>query len=555
MRLEKRQSLGTERLLHHGAWLAAGLGFLVLNTLLVFHNSWPGMGVALVPRLSLEMFLGLVALAWWVGRRGVLSPRGRTWLAIGLVGLVLVRYANVTAPSMMGRPVHVYWDGRHLLEVGKVLGSSWPAWQIATWGLLLVVGLVVLYGVVRVSLEALEIGLRRPDVRYSAQLLAITGVVAFAIHPLGPWDTRRHFSAPILPTVVQQGVLLTQALQPHRYAATLGPSPAFDTDLSALQTDSGPLDVLLLFAESYGAITLDDEDFAAALGPARQRLTEALERAGWSVVSGRVRASTFGGASWLSHGSLLSGVDTSDPLRYSLLLTSQRPTLVSHFAAHGYRTVGWMPGIKRLWPEGLFFSFDRIADDAIIGYQGLDFGYWRIPDQASMALLHDQEFRTSPTQRQPVFAVFPTITSHAPFHPLPPLLSSALAPLDAHAYTPADVMQALANPPTAGQATGPYLRSISDLFDWLAVYIDDLAPPNLMLLMVGDHQPPGIIRGDDASWDVPVHIMSAHDSVLQRLEAKGFVAGLLPSHHTLATMHGLTQILLDVFDADSGMAE
>ena len=510
------------------------------------------MGVAPVLRLSIEMCLGVIALAWWVGRRGALSRGSRIGLAVVLVGLVLVRYANVTAPSMMGRPVHVYWDGRHLFEVGKVVAGSWPIWQIAVWGLLVIVGLLALYTVVRASLAALEVGLRRSDVRRGTLLLASAAVLAFAIHPVGPWDTRRHFSAPILPTVAQQGVLLAQALQPERNASALGPSPAFDTNLGALQTDHGPLDVLVLFAESYGAVTLDDASFAATLAPARLRLAEALERSGWSVVSGRVRAATFGGASWLSHGALLSGVDTSDPASYSQLLTSQRPTLVSHFASHGYRTVGWMPGIKRLWPEGLFFGFDRLADDAALGYEGLDFGYWRIPDQASMALLHDQELRPSEIQRQPVFAVFPTITSHAPFHPLPPVLSSALAPLDPNAYSPADVAQAMADPPTAGQAKAPYLRSISDLFDWLALYFDGPAPPNLLVVMVGDHQPPGIIRGEDASWDVPVHIMSTHAAVLQRFESAGFVPGLLPEQNTLTSMHGLTQVLLDAVDASSG---
>ena len=76
-------------------------------------------------------------------------------------------------------------------------------------------------------------------------------------------------------------------------------------------------------------------------------------------------------------------------VRHQLLLASERPTLVSHFARHGYRTVGWMPGLKRPWPEGAFYGFDRLADDAGIGYHGPDFGYWRIPDHAAMRLAID----------------------------------------------------------------------------------------------------------------------------------------------------------------------
>jgi hypothetical protein len=63
---------------------------------------------------------------------------------------------------------------------------------------------------------------------------------------------------------------------------------------------------------------------------------------------------------------------------------------VRHFARNGYRTVGWMPGLKRPRPAGSFYSFDRLADDAGIGYRGMNFGCWRIPDQAAMALLQAQ---------------------------------------------------------------------------------------------------------------------------------------------------------------------
>ena len=74
-----------------------------------------------------------------------------------------------------------------------------------------------------------------------------------------------------------------------------------------------------------------------------------------------------------------------------LLLTTRRPTLVSHVARHGYRTVGWMPGMQRPWPEVAFYGFERYADAQGVGYTGPGFGYWRIPDQASIALLHAQE--------------------------------------------------------------------------------------------------------------------------------------------------------------------
>lgn len=534
-------------------WAPVGFvaGFLLLNAGLTFDNHWPGMGVAFAPRLSLEacLFVGLLAL--WVGRYGALTARAAFWWAAGCVLLVVLRYVNVTAPAVMGRPLHLYWDGRHAYELAKVLAGSWPWWQLAGLLLALVLGLLVLGVMARAALAALTPALRQARSRrwvWTAVGLALLG---YAAHLPPVWDVRPHFASPVLPTVLRQGVLLSQALLPSRNEDVLSPSPAFDTDLSALQTDEGPLDVVLLFAESYGAITLDDDAHRAILAPARERLQEALLRNGREVVSGRVRAATFGGASWLSHASLLSGVDTSDPAHYNLLLTSQRPSLVSHFAAHGYRTVGWMPGIKRPWPEGSFYGFDRVADDAGIGYQGPDFGYWRIPDQASMAALHQQELSRTAGARPPVFAVFPTITSHAPFHPLPPLLPDTHQALAPNAYTGDQLATALAAPPTPGQAVVPYLRSISDQFDWLASYLDHPATAQLLLIVVGDHQPPGMLNGQDASWDVPVHVIGAPTALLQRLRAMGFVSGLLPEEGALGSMHGLTQMLLEAFDTRS----
>ena len=124
--------------------LRIGLAFLVLNTLLTFENRWPGLGVRYMPRLSFELCLGLALLAGWVAWRGALSARAATGLALGFVALVAVRYADVTAPALMGRPVNVYWDGRHALELIEVAARSWSWWHVAAAVLALLLGAAVL---------------------------------------------------------------------------------------------------------------------------------------------------------------------------------------------------------------------------------------------------------------------------------------------------------------------------------------------------------------------------------------------------------------------------
>ena len=114
-----------------GWLLRFALAFGLLNTLLTFENRWPGFGVAYMPRLSFELCLGVVVLMAWVAWRGGLSSRAAWLWTVGFVALVLVRYANVTAPAVMGRPVNLYWDGRHAGELLRVAAQSWPGWQVA----------------------------------------------------------------------------------------------------------------------------------------------------------------------------------------------------------------------------------------------------------------------------------------------------------------------------------------------------------------------------------------------------------------------------------------
>lgn len=516
------------------AGLRVALAFLLLNALLTFENRWPGLGVQMAsPRLSFELCLGLALLAAWVAGRGALSSRQASGLALGFSALVLARYADVTAPTLMGRPVNLYWDGRHAFDLIEVAARSWSLGHVVAVLLALLLGAALLLAAARWAIAELARALARaPALRRGSFASAALLSLCFAAYVPQQRDTRWFFSLPVTPTLWSQASRLAQLGWPGHADTALGAGPAFDTDLQSLQTPRGALDVLLLFAESYGAVALDDAALSAAIAPARERLQAAADASGHRVLSARVRAATFGGASWLSHASLLSGLAVTDPVRHDLLLASERPTLVSHFARHGYRTVGWMPGIKRPWPEGAFYGFERLADDLHVGYRGPDIGFWRIPDQVAMALLHEQEL--GPAPRRPVFAVFPTVSTHAPFEPLPQLLNEPLRALPAGA--------------SGRSANTGYLASLRYQFHWLAQHLEHKAARPQLLIVVGDHQPPGGLAGRDASWDVPVHVITSDPALAQRFVALGFEPGLRPTGPALGAMHELTRWLLLAFD-------
>ena len=95
----------------------------------------------------------------------------------------------------------------------------------------------------------------------------------------------------------------------------------------------------------------------------------------------------------------------------------------------------------------------------------------------------------------------------------------------------------------------PYLQSMRYQHAWMADYLRHRAPHALLMIIVGDHQPPALVSGQGASWDVPVHVVADDPALLQRLLGSGFVPGLTPPAKALGTMPRLTSVLLNAFDA------
>jgi hypothetical protein len=70
---------------------------------------------------------------------------------------------------------------------------------------------------------------------------------------------------------------------------------------------------------------------------------------------------------------------------------------------------------------------------------------------------------------------------------------------------------------------------------------------DFVMVVLGDHQPPALVSGEGASWDVPVHVVASRREVLDRLLRQGFRAGLTPQRPIVARMDTLMPILLDAF--------
>jgi len=413
---------------------------LFLNVALSFNNWWPTFLIIPDARLAPEFVLLWVVLLLTVHLRGGISERMIGGLAAVYLLYVIGRYADVTAPALFGREINLYWDGAQLPRFLWVTARNDSVWQALG---IVAAALLALWGLFRVLRAAIAVVARDavPLAIRSRTGLALTGVaVALAIaNTAGVRATWPVISRPVTPSLVKQGVILRDALSPVRLAAALPASPGFKSDLAALAGS----DLELFFLESYGAFVYDNAAAHEALAAPRAALARSIALTGRWVVSAFVRSPTFGGASDLAHLGLLTGIDLSDPVRHHLLLASDRPTLIRHFESCGYETYGFYPALSWEWPERAFYGYDHFLEARGLGYRGPEFGYWKIPDQYSIARFH--ELNPERPDSPPRFLFFATISSHAPFRPLPPYQPDWSKLLSAQPYAPADVTRALAD--------------------------------------------------------------------------------------------------------------
>ena len=66
--------------------------------------------------------------------------------------------------------------------------------------------------------------------------------------------------------------------------------------------------------------------------------------------------------------------------------------------------------------------------------------------------------------------------------------------------------------------------SLSALVSFVTTYGDD----DLVLVVLGDHQPATIVSGEDAGHDVPISIIARDPAVLDRISGWGWGDGLRP---------------------------
>ena len=303
-----------------------------------------------------------------------------------------------------------------------------------------------------------------------------------------------------------------------------------NTPGSRLLTGLRGKDVLLVFLESYGQVSVQGSSFSPAIDALLNRGTNQLRSAGFSARSAFVNAPGFGGLSWFAHATLQSGAWADGQRRYDQLVASSRFTLSDAFNRARWRTITFSPADDRSWADGSsFYHYDKLYNRADLGYHGPNYNYAPMPDQYMYAAL--QRLELSKTDRRPLFAEVDTVSSHMPWNRIPQMIPwNNVGNGSIFNRTPT-----FTEPGSfwwhPNQVKAAYARSLEYSLNTLISFVQHYGKKNLVLVVVGDEQPLAIVSGEGASHNVPISIIASDPSVLKRIGGWGWQSGLLPSPH------------------------
>jgi phosphatidylglycerophosphate synthase len=471
--------------------------------------------------------LGLIALGLFLPRIPRRSLAAIAGPALGLV--VILKVLDIGFFTAFARPFDPVGD---LGNIGNGIETLRAAIGRAQANLIIVGGVAAAVAVLVLSTLALfrlmEVAAehRRSSLRALAGLggvwlvCALSGAQLLAETPIASTSTAGYIAYE-LRTVradIHDSAVFAKQIRLDRFA---------NTPANQLLTGLRGKDVLLVFVESYGQVSVQGSSFATGIDALLNRGTRQLRTAGFSARSAFVNAPGFGGMSWLAHSTMQSGSWANSQRRYSQLVASHRFNLTDAFNRAGWRTINFAPADDRDWPEGSsFYHYDKLYDRRALGYRGPGFTYSPMPDQYMFEALQRLELAKP---HIPLFAEVDTVSSHMPWDRIPHQIPwSEVGDGSIFNRVP------MYSEPGSfwwhpGQVKAAYARSLEYSLNVLISYIRHYGKKNLVLIVVGDEQPLPIVSGSNADHDVPMSIIAHDPSVLERIRGWGWQAGLLPS--------------------------
>jgi hypothetical protein len=480
-------------------------------------------------RLPVEGIV-LVLLALALTRRRTRAGAVAVTVAVGVpLGVASVlKVLGLGFHSALGRPFTVVNDTAHLRSaLGFVSASFGPVAAAAATAGAVVVAAVLLVGIpASVGRLARLVQRRRRASLVTVTVLAVLwaagAVSGVRVEPHGPLAAAEAARFAVSEVRGSAAALRRQHAFDRAVAADAFQHPATG-DLVGLRGK----DVVVVFVESYGRVAVEGPASAQVQAVLDAGSTR-LEASGFASRSAFLTSPTFGGVSWLAHATLQSGVWVDTQWSYDHLLSSDRTSLSRAFGRAGWRTVAVLPSNRGAWPEGqAHYGFDTIYDGSDLGYTGPRFGFSSMPDQ--YALHAFQRLEMSHRERAPVMAQVDLASSHGPWAPLPTMLDwdelgdgSRFDQIHEQAEPAATLWSHRHRVPAA------YMTSIEYTLTALISYVERYGDDDLVVVLVGDHQPATIVSGFGGNRDVPVTVIARDREVLERISAWSWQEGLRP---------------------------
>ena len=509
--------------------LLTGLGALLVLAALTTPERLEQLEPGAFLRLPLEAIVYL-ALVLGVPER---FRRLRVVLALAC-GVVLALSAvfkvlDLGFQEALNRPFDLLIDWRYggsLVETAQDSVGEGSGTMLLVAAALFLVALLVLIPLSVLRLTRVAARHRGPAARAVAALAALWLVLAVLdlrvdVGPIASRDTAGYVYGQVsgIPGELRDRREFQQAAQrdPLRDVAT-------DELLAGLRGK----DVLIVFVESFGRVAVEGSSFSPGVNAVLDGGTAQLEDAGFASRSAFLTSPTFGAISWLAHATLQSGLWVDSQLRYDVLVTSPRLTLSRLFERAGWRTVASVPANDRDWPQGEFYGFDQLYDSHNVGYEGPRFGYPTMPDQYTLDAFHRLEL--APAPRPPVMAEIDLISSHAPWSRTPRLVDqSAVGDGSLFDGMPEQLPSERDIWPDPDRVRAAYGHAIEYSLSALVRFVTTYGDDDLVVVLVGDHQPATIVSGPDAGHDVPVAVVARDLRVLEGIADWGWDEGLRPA--------------------------
>ena len=511
------------------------LALLLLHLVTAARYHWEGDAFALSSFLRPNLDLLIVLAVYWTGARAL--RRRRLWTALSVVAVLFVplyRFGDSAMPAFFGKAFEPFDDVTmldglvHLLvhqwtpleSIGKVLGIALAvalaAWllfrtlactlRIADSGRALATALLIAQAIVAATWLDSSIERKRETKLVGPSMFGAAAEDFYDFIKARGWRYKQRFEA-----------LSTVAIQASKDAPR-----TFERLERA--------DVLVIFIESYGR-ALFRGDSKPGIAKVLARFEAQLSTSGHRVASAWTTPSIRGGNSTIAHAEFLTGVRIETQRVFELMLASKVEALPKLLQARGYRTINVHPAtvLEKGWPEGeRFFGFDKNHFEDSFDYPKSAHRYhWGgMHDQFALDWVRRHEL----SRDEPIFMLYASLVSHAPFSMIPPYLDDWSKVVSETEWAPAKTW-----PITWGNYVGhpqveaAYLDSIRYSFETIAGFVANLERSSLVIVL-GDHQPPGVGRmsRSDPSFDVPLHVIARETRLIEPFLAQGFAKAALP---------------------------